>query len=156
MAGLPKEFALKTNVTKEQALKAIQNQDYQDLLSVPDHKVPHGMVYARADIRKSERIQHLLQKGWSFVPPSRHPEMVLRGIENPDPRTVDWIMFGPDLALMERSIELCQAEQKFMDERNRMNIMTTPGLENAPYKPNIQTQSYMDAGDGRNRDVSFA
>ena len=156
MANLPKDFALKTNVTKEQALKAIQNMEYQDSLSIPAEIIPKGMVYGRADIRRSDRIQNLLQKGWSFVPASRHPEMVFKGVEDPDPRTADWIMYGKDLVLMERSLELHQAEQRVMDENNRQRIMTTPGLEHAPYKPNIQTQSYMDTDDGRSRDVSFA
>jgi len=156
MANLPKDFSLKTNVTKEQALKAIQNMEYQDSLSIPDEIIPKGMVYGRADIRRADRVQNLLRKGWSFVPASRHPEMVFKGVEDPDPRTADWIMYGKDLALMERSLELHQAEQRVMDEHNRQRIMTTPGLEHAPYKPNIQTQSYMDTDDGRSRDVSFA
>lgn len=156
MAGLPKDFSLKTTVTKEQALKTIQNMEYQDALSIPPEIIPKGMVYGRADIRRTDRIQRLLQKGWSFVPASRHPEMTFYGIEAPDPRTADWIMYGKDLVLMERSIEIHQFEQKKMDEDNARRMQTTPGLENAPYRPNIQTQSYMNVGDGNGRDVSFA
>src|SRR5436190_6439076 len=106
MAGLPKDFSSKTNVTKEQAMKAIQNMEFKDALSIPEEIIPKGMVYGRADIRRPDRIQTLLQKGWSFVPASRHPEMVFKGIEDPDPRTADWIMFGKDLVLMERSKEV--------------------------------------------------
>ncbi len=82
--------------------------------------------------------------------------MVFRGVQDSDPRTADLIMFGPDLALMERSVELCDMERRVRDEENRKMILTTPGLENAPYKPNVQTQSYMNVGDGSGRDVSFA
>lgn len=156
MAHLPKDFSSKTNVTKEQAMKAIQNMEFKDSLSIPEEIIPKGMVYGRADIRRPDRIQTLLQKGWSFVPASRHPEMVFKGIEDSDPRTADWIMFGKDLVLMERSKEVHDFEQRVRDEENRKMIMTTPGLENAPYKPNIQTQSYMNVGDSTGRDVSFA
>lgn len=156
MAHLPKDFSSKTNVTKEQAMKAIQNMEFKDSLSIPEEMIPKGMVYGRADIRRPDRIQTLLQKGWSFVPASRHPEMVFKGIEDSDPRTADWIMFGKDLVLMERSKEVHDFEQRVRDEENRKMILTTPGLENAPYKPNIQTQSYMNVGDSTGRDVSFA
>jgi hypothetical protein len=156
MANLPKDFSLKGVVTKEQALKAIQNMDYNNAMDIPKEIIPKGMEYGRADIRKPERIQGLLQKGWTFVPASRHPEMVFKAIEESDPRTSDWIMFGKDLVLMERSIELCNAERAHMDEMNRQRILTTPGLENAPYQPNIKTQSYIPFDDGKPREASFA
>lgn len=156
MAGLPKDFALKSNVTKEQALKAIQSMDYHNAMDIPKEIIPKGMEYGWVCLTKPERRQALLQKGWTFVPASRHPEMVVRGVEDQDPRYADWIMFGKDSVLMERSIELCQAERAWEDDKNRQRILTTPGLENAPYRPNIQTQSYMDVGDGNGRDVSFA
>lgn len=156
MATQPKDFYSKGAISKEQAKKAIQNQEYNSSLDIPPGLIPPGMEYGRADIRKSDRIQGLLQKGWSFVPASRHPELTFRGIQDSDPRTVDLIMFGPDLALMERSLELGEFERKIRDEENRKRILTTPGLENAPYAPNIQTQSYMNVGDGTGRDVSFA
>lgn len=156
MASLPKEFSSKSNVTKEQALKAIQNMDYSNSMDIPSEVIPKGFEYARADIRKPERIQGLLKKGWTFVPASRHPEMVFRAVGESDPRTADWIMFGNDLVLMERSVELCNAERAHRDKMNRDRLLTTPGLENAPYLPNIKTENYVTYDDGRQRDVSFA
>jgi len=150
MANQPKEFITKDLQTKEHHIKAIMNMDYQDVLRVPN--VPQGTVYGRVDVRRPEKIRQLMNKGWRFVPAERHPELAFNGLTQNDPRNSNYIWFGNDLVLMERSEELHQLERRERDKKDARILLTTPGLENAPFTPNIQTKLYtkLEADDAHN------
>lgn len=155
MTTQPKDLSLKSGRTKEQYMKAIMNQEYDDMIAIPEDLVPKGFVYGKADLSWEGRIRQLMGKGWSFVPPSRHPELAFQGIDNVDPRTANMIIMGKNLVLMERSIELHEFEQKQRDIRHSKILNSAPGLENAPYKPSINTQLYTQVGDDYGHDASF-
>ncbi len=142
-------------LTKDHIVKAIMNQTYDDKLEIPKESIPKGYVYGLADITWQGRIRQLLGKGWNFVPISRHPELAFSGIGEADPRLANFIMMAKNLVLMERSVEFHELEQRQRDIRHAEMLNQAPGLENAPYRPNIQTQVYTQVGDDFGRDASF-
>jgi hypothetical protein len=66
------------------------------------------------------------------------------------------ILYGKDLVLMERSIELCELERRLKDRDNYNKLIHTPGLQGTPYEMNDQSTIQTGFGRGEAREASFA
>lgn len=157
---ISKDLLSKVKFTKEQILKNIQSQDYHDELHIPPEIIPHGMEYAIASMWKMSRLHYLRSKGWEFVPASRHPELVFKKSKEHDHLGEDLIFFGKDsdLVLMERSIEMCEAERLEKDRANYAAILRADGvqLEDTPYAVHNSSRIQSGFGKGEGRKASFA
>lgn len=156
MKEQPKEFSIKSNKTKDQFIKAIMDQEYDDILHLPADIARPGYVYAIADLSRSGRLRQLFGKGWKFVPADRHPELAFNGLEAVEPRTANIIFMAKNMVLMEREAELCKIEQRELDKKHAELLRSSPGLQDAPYRPQINSKTYTKLSDDTfGRDASF-
>lgn len=85
---------------RARAPKVVTWEATDDRYFIPDHAVPEGFAYQWASALDEWSFKNMEREGWSFVPPSRHPNL---------PEIGDRIESG-GLVLMQHSAEYVESQ----------------------------------------------
>lgn len=109
------------------------NMYYRGPLHFDPEEIPDGIEYhwvreSCKGVLDSGRTMEMVRKGWTAVPPERHPERCYAIPGQPD-KSADGCIRYKDVILMERSKRLNDRDRRFWANETRRAIDDLPGLQ---------------------------
>jgi|GEM_PF-6232081 hypothetical protein len=112
-------------------LRPKYNMMYRDPLNFDENEIPYGWEYhwfrsTIYDVPDRSRMVEAQQRGWTIVPPERHPDRCFADYDG----TIQKVISHKGLVCMERPKEIGDAERKKQSEYNKVRESSMPGLHN--------------------------
>lgn len=128
-----REENLRESESRYAAARQYLENEWHDPLHFAPHEIPDGMVYqwlreSTLDVPDNSRIVECRRKGWSAVPPERHPDRVFEGFLGRQSHMKGYI-HHKGLILFERPKELDDLEKSKFARQNALSVSSLQGTE---------------------------
>jgi hypothetical protein len=128
------------NNGRDERIKQALRMEFQDRFYIPPNEIPDGFEYywVRDSVfgePDEHRIIQMQNKGWTFVPASRHPHRTQSTVPWRPKTDKSNFIFEGGLVLCERPLEYGKIEQETIRNYNYKVMQSIPGEENLMNDP---------------------